>query len=883
MAFEFRGVRQVLLGTAAIVCAASATPALAQVKTFNVPAQPAAEGIAAFSRQADIQLLISARDARGRTTRAVVGNFSVTDGLHRLLEDSGLVAQPTGPQTYSIVPATEGNALRPLPDEVSSAAAEEIVVTGTNIRGVVPESSPLTVLNRREIDARGATTAEQVVNTLTQNFNSVNASGLSATRSGYFNGDDLNGVDLRGLGPGTTLVLLNGRRISGSSNGQVVDLSLIPLAAVERVEVLTDSASSVYGSDAVGGVVNFILRDRFRGIEATAGYGTTDDGAMDEFRASLTGGLNWSTGHLVASASYITRSELTTDERDFSSDVGGRYNLTPPEDRVNLFLSGRQAIGDRLTLNANGIYSRRTSRFALFRDLGVIAGLGVYQPQDDYDLASDSWFGSLGATYEAGDALTLDLVGSYSRAANASDVTEVSAILAPRFSTQYSSTRTYDLTGKASGRLLPLPGGDLAYSLGIGTTRESLSRNSNGALLDLRRSTYYAFGELNLPLIGGASAMPGIYRFEINASARYSHYSDFGGNLSPKIGALWAVTESFNLRASYGRTFRAPYLSDLGQGSIYQILNPSVAGFPIPSGANGAPIGMYLDSGAAADLGPETSNLLAVGIDLRPPSVPRLTISLTYVSIDYQNRIARGDPARGNGYFLRPDLYPELFNFAPTRDDFARIVANATLGLGNNVSGFDFADPDALAANVGYILDNRLRNIAQSRQQALDFTAGYAFTRNAISYSLGANATYILQADARTTPSSVVLSQVNILARPVDFRANAYVGLATQRFSIRLTGNYVGPYANPYTPLSPRIDDWLTFDLSASYDFGAQRGALSGVSVLVSVRNLLDSDPPFVADLGSGVTDGLSEPIGFDPANANPLGRFISIELRKRF
>jgi hypothetical protein len=241
------------------------------------------------------------------------------------------------------------------------------------------------------------------------------------------------------------------------------------------------------------------------------------------------------------------------------------------------------------------------------------------------------------------------------------------------------------------------------------------------------------------------------------------------------------------------------------------------------------------------------------------------------------------DPGRGTGYILHPELYGELYNFAPTRADFAAILASSTFNGGDNVTGFDQTDLDAIVANVGYILDNRLRNIAQSRQQAIDVSAAYAFTRGSIAYTLGANATYILLSEARTAPDSPLISQVNVLGRPVDLRANAYVGLSTGLFSARLTGNYVGAYANPDTPAFPAIGDWLTFDLSARYDFGAKPGLLAGTSSLLSVRNLLNTNPPFVADLGPGVTGGLSEPIGYDPANASPLGRYIGIELRKRF
>lgn len=869
-------------------CAAGlGTPQVAQAQSLsvNLPARDLGGALTTLARQANREIYFSAELTRPHRAPALHGRLSVEEALTQLLAGTGLRHRITAAGAI-IIERASGE------DTAGSAAAEstgaEIVVTGTNIRGIVPESSPLTVLNRRELDARGVTTAEQAVNSFTQNFNSVNADGTSADRAGFFNQFGVNGVDLRGLGPGTTLVLLNGRRLSGSSTGRVVDVSQIPLAAISRVELLTDSASSVYGSDAVGGVVNFILLDRFEGMEARAAYGMTSDGALDESRGSLTGGLNWSTGNLVASASYLTRSTLTADERSFSQGVGGRYSLSTPQERIGLFVTARQNIGDDLSVTADGLFNRRTSSFDLFRNL--LTGGRPFERQTVYDQHADSWFGSFGATWRASDALTFDLVGSYSRIEEELVASETSTIATPLTQTTRSRSQTWDVTARASGRLFPLPGGNLAFSLGAGATGEKLA---NSALLessapprltalDRERRTYYAYGELNLPLIGAASSLPGISRLEFNLSARFSDYSDFGQDFSPKIGALWVVTPGFNLRGSFGRTFRAPYLADIGGVGLYQIFNVTQVGYPRPA-PDAAPIGLYIDQGVDSDLGPETSNLLALGFDIRPPSVPRLSFSLTYVSIDYSDRIARGDSTRGTGYFRQPQLYQDLFNFSPTREDFAEIFSSATLGLGSNVTGFDLTSLEDVIANVGYILDNRLRNIAESRQQAVDVTAAYAFARGPVNYSIGANATLILESESRTTPRSPLIGQINTVGRPVDFRANAYAGLAVGPFAARLTGKYVGAYANPYTSASPVVDDWLTFDVTASYDFDERRGPLSGVAIYIAVQNLLNAAPPFVADVGPGVNDGLSEPIGYDPSNASPLGRFISIELRKRF
>ncbi len=101
----------------------------------------------------------------------------------------------------------------------------------------------------------------------------------------------LSSVNLRGIGSGSTLVLLNGRRVANYAfDGGAVDVNSIPLSAVERVEILKDGASAIYGADAIAGVVNFILRKDFQGLEATAYGGWTEHGGGNQYQAVITGG-----------------------------------------------------------------------------------------------------------------------------------------------------------------------------------------------------------------------------------------------------------------------------------------------------------------------------------------------------------------------------------------------------------------------------------------------------------------------------------------------------------------------------------------------------------------------------------------------------------------
>jgi iron complex outermembrane receptor protein len=174
----------------------------------------------------------------------------------------------------------------------SGQQLERVTVTGSNIRRVDTETaSPVQVISRDEIERTGKATIAEYLQTLTVD----GAGSIPKTFGNGFAGGG-SGVSLRGLGAGSTLVLLNGRRMASfglADDGQKVftDLSTIPMEAVERVEVLKDGASAVYGSDAIAGVVNIILRREFNGIVAKGSYGVSGYGDGDTKKAALTAGF----------------------------------------------------------------------------------------------------------------------------------------------------------------------------------------------------------------------------------------------------------------------------------------------------------------------------------------------------------------------------------------------------------------------------------------------------------------------------------------------------------------------------------------------------------------------------------------------------------------
>lgn len=199
---------------------------------------------------------------------------------------------------------------------------EHIVVTGTHIRstGERPVGTNVITIDREEIERSGLTTVQDVVRKLPQNLGGGVNEEFSNGREGDTNTVDGNSLNLRGLGSGATLVLLNGRRLAPSGGeGIFTDITSIPLSAVERIEVLLDGASAVYGADAVGGVVNIILRKDYTGSETRLRAGTVTEGGAQEYQLGQSFGAGWSTGHGLLSYEFYKRDALPRRARALSA------------------------------------------------------------------------------------------------------------------------------------------------------------------------------------------------------------------------------------------------------------------------------------------------------------------------------------------------------------------------------------------------------------------------------------------------------------------------------------------------------------------------------------------------------------------------------------
>jgi len=879
----------------------------------NIPAQSVGDALNQFAEQSGLQVVLYADDADGVETKALVGQFGdPAVALAALLASTGLeheflnantvtvkavaeeeVASDLGnsrtrpilmAQNQTPAPQTKTDETKGDDDEEDVLQLENITVTGTHIRGIAPDSSPVRIFTREDIEISGAATAQDFIQTLTTNFgggsNADFSLGSPNDRNSVFNtgGEGALGssVNLRGLGSGATLVLLNGHRLAPSSGiGDFVDISMIPASAIERVEVMTDGASAIYGADAVAGVVNFVLRSDFVGVEASFRYGTVTEGDLDEYRASITAGKSWDSGNALAVYEYYDQNNLSAEDRDFAEEAPLPFDLLPSQERHSLLVAATQDLSPNVELYADITFSTRDSVRNRTNRSGTMFRFAP---------TSRSVSASAGGTWRASDTWYVDLSGTYSDLHSE-----------PNSSGDFDIMRELDsdiwtVDAKASGDLFALPGGDVKLAVG-GHFRSEAFANFNALDNELERQAdrevYAVFGEAFIPIIGPENSIPGVERLEINVSGRFEDYSDFGSTADPKVGVLWSPVESLRLRGSYSTSFQAPPLGLVGandlQASVFStsFLN-SVLGFT-PGDPSIADVVVISVSGTANNLDPETSRAFTAGVDFSKEwGKSEFTFTATWFDIELEDRLGQTPcfMCTSNSPFDAPNI---AFN-SPGSFPSGTVIFSPTLDQINGVlNGLDspfvapFGDDPLDAEIINFV--PVVRNLAFTAVSGIDFNFDYTYELEIGTFILGLDGSYLEDFDRQAAASTPVIDQVDTLFNPLDLRLRGRAGFTRDRFAVNVFVNYTDRYHVDNIPGSATIDSWTTVDLSLSYDTRENPGNsfLDNTVLRLSVLNAFDEDPPSTIDTPSFAI------FGFDPTNASPLNRFIAIEVTKRF
>jgi iron complex outermembrane receptor protein len=891
---SFRPSRTGTLAASVLTVLTSAADAQA-VTEWDLPEQPLAQSLRAIAAQSESNIIFERKLVNDRVAPPLKTQASAEDALSKVLEGTGLTYRHLDEKTVTIQlasadAASTSTALYGLRDgRIRLAQAgeprptrtvegrtlidiEEIIVTGTNIRGIENNTAPIIVLSKEYIDATGYSTASKLLESVTQNFALANLSG-QFTPGVTPTQEQGSSVNLRGVGEGTTLVLLNGRRLAPGYRSAAVDISSLPLSAIERVEILPDGASALYGSDAVGGVVNFILRDDFEGAETRVRAGVAD--GTDEYRISQAVGNAWNSGSGLVSVEYFKRDLLSTADRDFVPSNVDVTALLPKTETYSAMLTGQQEITGSINLFADVLYSKRETE-----------GAGRLTLNETYEIDNTQVAATFGLNWKVGGDWQIQLSGSYAENDSEQLTTGTPFLgLPPTTSFANYTSDTQSAEFKADGTLFTLPGGNVRVAVGTAYRSESyeeLARDRNSGMIsssqDVDQDITSAFAEVYIPVVGEGNSITGVKRLELSLAGRYDDYSTAGSSFDPQAGLMWEPIKGVRLRARYGTSYKAPNLLDYNLA-----FNGAIALAGVPLGPT--PLDIMLVNGTAVDtLRPQESESASFGLEFTPESVTGLSVSLNYYKIRYKNFIAT--PADALTILTDPATYDSLIISNPSVAQVNQFIAIGQLG-----QGFFALNPDGTPnlafdpADVDVIVDGRRRNLSRLSTSGVDLSTEYSFPAGRGRIFLGIGGAYVLNRDQQVTASAAEIDTADTIYNPPSWRARGFVSWQLQGWSANLFVSHVDSYVDNRVTTPPgqsKIDSLTTLDARVSYDFSRKfnSGFLSSFSVALSAQNLFDEDPPRV-NVPVLQDGGIPFDLGFDPINADPLGRMVTLEFVK--
>jgi len=864
---------------------------------FDIPAEDLGKALRDFAIQANCNLSYDPTSVQHLKAPALKGEFTVPDALSLILRGTHLHAVNINENTIQVLDSssstTDLNAARPAavmrlayatPDaqapttaptnqDVATAPAsnntgndnktsglEEIVVTGTNISGVENKTVPLLTFDRAAIDRSGFATLSDFVTALPQNVKSSSNSPdgvLAGTGFGLGNVENSTAANLRGLGANSTLTLLNGHRVAPSAYGSGVDLSLIPLEAVERIEVLTDGSSAVYGSDAVGGVINIILRKDFNSQITSGRLDTLSQGGGELKQFSQTVGRTWSTGGALAVFQFDDANEIRADQRAFTKNLPQPTDIFPSSERYSGVLTAHQTIissleifGDAL-LDHNGGVRTYTLGSALRTRAQVITN------------HTNSNSANLGARWQLFGDWHLEGSGLYSQVD-----TQVENNFTPKMR-GYTNGAPYfrnletikqgDL--KLDGTVWSSGGSSVKAALGATYRQEAFSSlvDYTGANRATSRHVRAYFAELYAPIVTPASAIPAVQKLELSAAVRNDNYSDFGAKTNPRFGVFWSPIEQIGLRAAYSTSFRAPNPTEF----IYTISATNVyieSGFAQPGDPTGKASVLLFGNQV---LGPETSKNFTAGLDFQPTSLPTTRFSLNCYRIIYSNRII-SSPFSAN-VFVNPQIYGPLIRHFPNDAAVEAFVAS----LEPPQTLFDLSTGHTGLAGVRYAFPYGDINATKERTEGLDLGAHSLLNlsdTNKLVFDF--NTAYIKEIANTFCDTCVSTDTADTYAQPLKLRLRGGAGWLNDVFGVNGAVNFANAYSD--TNLNPpgRIASLTTADFNATWNIRA-----SGTRLSFNIINAFNANPP--------LTSPAFNKVAYDPTNADPRGRILSLQVRQ--
>lgn len=735
---------------------------------------------------------------------------------------------------------------------------QTITVTGTRIRGGTTPS-PVITIGSEQIQQEGFTDLGEVIRSVPQNFSGGQNPGVvTATGSGNLYNQNATGgssLNLRGIGTDATLTLLNGRRLPNSGFGQAVDISAIPVEAVERIDIVADGASAIYGSDAVAGVGNVVLKRDFDGVTLGARYGGATDGGLATREYTAVAGTTWASGGLIATYKDATTDPIRADQRSYTAYMNEPFVLYPGSELHSGLVSVHQALGDNAELQLDAFRTKR----------------------------NQSWFQNYGAFYYANFADTtttsvapsiqVSLPGDWTASVGAAwgkdkNINRTRMVAAGTNASTLALHSCYCNEGKSlevgtEGPLFMLPGGDARLAVGAGrlTSRYENISYLSGAHERGRQGSRHIYGELSLPFVSSNMGIAGVRRLELSAALRRENYDSFGSVTTPKLGLIYGPSDDVTLKASWGKSFKAPLLSQLYANRIAGLWTASaVGGVGYPADAT-----VLMAFGGNPHLKPERANTLTASLDLHPAALPALEAELTWFRINYDQRVVLPLPVYSQS--LSNPALADFIKYSPSLEDLAAVLATYNHAF-YNYAGADY-DPSKVVA-IAY---GQYANATRQRIHGTDLSATYRMDFGRGRLTLRGSASW-LDSSQKNTANQPPFDLSGTIFYPAKINARAGAVWASGSFTASTFAKYVGGVTDRTS--GKKTASFTTFDATIRYAFDGLQGAWSGLELSFSAQNLLNRAPPLYTP--AAITD-----VPYDSTNYSAIGRFLSVGLSKHW
>jgi len=807
----------------------------------------------------------------------------------------------------------------------NKAKLDKFEVTGTHIKRTDAEGpAPVMIIDREEIDNSGASSLNELLNDLTMNNGyMLNENHALSTTPGS------SGINLRGLGQDATLVLLNGRRMSNypyplNTTDTFVDLNSIPLAAVERIEVLKDGASAIYGSDALAGVVNIILRQDYDGAEISGSYGISAEGDADETRVNFLKGYSSDKDNLTLSLDYFKRESFLLSDRDFSKSAllqdGTDYRSVythpanyllgiPPGsgggDLSNIFDPNPYVTAVPESERIGGVLSYKrdiTTDLSFFSDLLVSSVITNYQ-------APPTPFDSF-------------VTGLLFPSSHPNNLTGLDAFLAWRLTElgprqDEINTDTYRLVAGLEGIY-----NDWDWEAGVFTARsESVLDGKNYVSLSALQAAFNdPLNELDpLDVDPGPSPQSDLdaIRASINRSAE-TKSKGLDAKISGEVGQL----ESGPVLLALGFSYLDESLKDqpdaaLAAGDIVAQGSTSSEGdrdskaifaelsLPVQEnmevqlalrGDDYSDFGSTVNPKVAIKYTPTDKLMLraSAGTAFHAPSLPELYQSDTLVFGFFV------DTARCNAFggadcnpqpiqvllSSNPDLEAEESTsfylgalFEPTKqfsigvdywnydqDNIVTQNTQDTIDQNDPTKVIRPPDPGPDPDPILGVLDQYV-NSSNRRTDGIDIDLRYRWSTDVGKFELRSMTTKVFRAEQKTRDVDPYVDYAGKYQFP-DFRTNLSLTWSRNDYAGTISAFYIDGYEDLFYDVNGHmVDSHLTFDGQFSYS------GFENMKLVVGINNILDEEPPF--SNGSYT--------GYDTATHNPTGRFYYVRLNHQF